>query len=774
MSIKSIKLILLGVFLSFSGIGATTDWKANWISFPDCQNATNTWLAFRKEITLKQKPGKAIVRIAADSKYWLWVNGELAVFEGGVKRGPTPNDTYFDEVDLATYLAEGKNSLAILVWYFGKDGFSHKSSGKAGLLFQGMIDDQMIESDKTWTTAIHPSYESTGNPHPNFRLPESNIRFDAQNGLGNWTVREYQPKGGWKSAKEFGIAPVAPWGNLLPRIIPQWKNSGLLEYTNQQNLPKVSDGKDIICRLPSNIHATPYLKIEASAGQLIKIQTDNYLGGSVPNVRAEYVTRDGIQEYESLGWMNGQNMIYSIPEGVKILSLKYRETGFDTELAGSFTCSDPFFNRLWGKAQRTLYVTMRDTYMDCPDRERAQWWGDEVTEAEEAFYALDTHSHLLFKKGMYELTNWQRPDSTLFSPIPAGNWDVELPCQMLTSIGYYGFWTYYLHTGDLKTISDIYNGAQKYLALWKLKDDGTLQFRTGDWTWGDWGVEKDMELIENSWYYLALKGMSLMAAELGKTADAEKYLKAMADFKVAYNRGFWNGNAYRHPEYKGQTDDRVQALAVVSGLADPEKFPAILEIFKTSEYASPYMEKYVMEALFVMGEGRFALERAKKKFGKMVDSSDFDTLWEGWGIGSEGYGGGTTNHAWSGGGLTILSQKVGGISPLKPGYHEIQIAPQPAGIKQASAVVMSVKGKISSSFEELPAQFVINVSLPENIPTRIILPQNNYQRITANGKPVLERGKLTTFGKSLVCSKSVQNNFILGTMGGEWKIIAVK
>jgi len=73
MNKKSIKLILLGVFLAFSGIGATTDWKANWISYPDCQNATNTWLAFRKEITLKQKPDSAMFQIAADSKYWLWV-----------------------------------------------------------------------------------------------------------------------------------------------------------------------------------------------------------------------------------------------------------------------------------------------------------------------------------------------------------------------------------------------------------------------------------------------------------------------------------------------------------------------------------------------------------------------------------------------------------------------------------------------------------------------------------------------------------------------------
>ena len=61
---------------------------------------------------------------------------------------------------------------------------------------------------------------------------------------------------------------------------------------------------------------------------------------------------------------------------------------------------------------------MRDTYMDCPDRERAQWWGDAVNEMGEAFYALDRNADLLAKKGIYELMRFQRPDGVIFAPIP--------------------------------------------------------------------------------------------------------------------------------------------------------------------------------------------------------------------------------------------------------------------------------------------------------------------------------------------------------------------
>ncbi len=80
---------------------------------------------------------QAVFQIAVDSKYWLWVNGKLIVREGGLKRGPTPRDSYCDHVDLSPHLKAGINTLAVLVWYWGVDGSSHLSSGQGGLLVDG-------------------------------------------------------------------------------------------------------------------------------------------------------------------------------------------------------------------------------------------------------------------------------------------------------------------------------------------------------------------------------------------------------------------------------------------------------------------------------------------------------------------------------------------------------------------------------------------------------------------------------------------------------------
>jgi hypothetical protein len=49
--------------------------------------APGTWWCFRNTVTLDEQPRSLELRLAADTKYWLWVNDELQVSEGGLKRG---------------------------------------------------------------------------------------------------------------------------------------------------------------------------------------------------------------------------------------------------------------------------------------------------------------------------------------------------------------------------------------------------------------------------------------------------------------------------------------------------------------------------------------------------------------------------------------------------------------------------------------------------------------------------------------------------------------
>lgn len=691
----------------------------------DEAHSPGSWICFRNSFEIKDEPERVELRMAADTKYWLWVNGVPEIAEGGLKRGPNPTDTYCDVVRSLKGLKKGRNEVAVLVWYFGKDGFSHRNSPTPGMTFHLRVDGREIQTDAPWKYCVHPAYYVPTGDTPNFRLAESDIGFDATRDIG------FEKKGfddrSWTEAAVVSLKD-AGWNALVDRPIPLWRDYGLKPYARIEHTEGCYRAY-----MPYNAQVTPYMRLRARGGDTVRIRTDNYMGGSAANVFAEYVTRSGEQEFECKGWMNGHSVLYEIPEGVEVLGLMYRETGYNTTFAGSFTCDDPMLNTLWQKAQRTLYITMRDTYMDCPDRERSQWWGDVVNELGEAFYALDENAHLLTRKGIHELIAWQRPDSTIYAPVPSGNYDSELPMQMLASVGYYGFWTYYMGSGDRKTIEDVFGGVRRYIHVWRTDSTGLVIPRSGGWTWGDWGEDKDMALLFNLWYAIALDGYERMALLTKRDDEAEWAARTSQRLKTAFHKTFWNGRYYVSPGYKGCPDDRAQALAVVSDVLPHELYPVLRPFFKEHQHASPYMEKYVLEALCKMGYAQDALNRMKTRYADMINSP-LTTLWEGWGIGSKGYGGGTYNHAWSGGPLTILSSMIAGIEPIKPAFREFSVKPVPAHLGHIEVRVPLSGGRAISLVLDKDAD-TCRMSLQVPAGTVAVVPRcEGYSSWTVNGR----------------------------------------
>ena len=86
---------LVCILLSLIGMHTI---QAEIITYP-AEVTPGSWLCFRKEISVEKDASHNLLKIAADSKYWLWINGRLVVFEGGLKRGPSPYDTYYDPVE---------------------------------------------------------------------------------------------------------------------------------------------------------------------------------------------------------------------------------------------------------------------------------------------------------------------------------------------------------------------------------------------------------------------------------------------------------------------------------------------------------------------------------------------------------------------------------------------------------------------------------------------------------------------------------------------------
>lgn len=707
-----------------------SNWQAQWIWDKDNIAENNVWMCFNKKVTLENAPRELVAHISADSKYWLYINGETVVFEGSVKRGPEKNSGYYDSVDIAPYLKKGENTICALVWFWDNEtSYSYSSSGQGGFIFEATGKDITILSDKSWKVKRNEAYENSALYPPNYRLPEYSIYYDASKATDDWLSGGFDASD-WENATEYARGGKGAYGKLYPRGIPFLKDYGLKSYENSADYENYTVtklfGEKITVNIPYNAQITPYLKVVAPEGKKIRITTENTLIGAVSTT---YITKEGTQEFEALGWFNGENITYKIPKGVKVVSLMYRETGYDSAFCGDFKCDDEFMNSLWQKSLRTLYVTMRDNFMDCPDRERAQWWGDVTSEMIMTVYSMDSNSYLLYQKGVEAMLSHTDETDVLQTVVPIQGDYFELPVQQLGGI--VGFLTYYQYTGDTDFIKKVYEPSIKYLKLWEMGENNLVVHREGSWDWPDWGSKADMTAIENAWVYYALSATEEMAKIIGEDKD----ISFITNRKKAIEKGYkalLTEEGYKSDDVS-KPDDRANALAVLSGLADEKQYPTIKNVLENTYNSSPYMEYYVLEALCTMGEYDLAEKRIKSRYKDMM-CEDYSTLWEFW----ESWRG-TMNHAWSGGPLVIMSKHFAGITPLEAGYEKINVNPQYALSENMSCTVPSVKGLVTLNYEKIRGEYNISLDLPQGVQAVLYVPEN--ATVTVNSKSYYQNGK---------------------------------
>ncbi|MBI5706757.1 MAG: hypothetical protein HZC36_07170 [Armatimonadetes bacterium] len=92
-------------------------WNANWIGYHKDPREDLGVFAFRRRLDLAKAPQSYLIRVSADQRYKLYVNGELVGF--GPQRGDELH-WFYETYDLAPFLRKGENWIAALVWNFGR------------------------------------------------------------------------------------------------------------------------------------------------------------------------------------------------------------------------------------------------------------------------------------------------------------------------------------------------------------------------------------------------------------------------------------------------------------------------------------------------------------------------------------------------------------------------------------------------------------------------------------------------------------------------------
>jgi len=194
-------------------------WEANWIWDGGEPSPHNFYLYVRKEFELPADAVSAKIRVTADSRYILYVNGRM------VGRGPVKSDRrwlYYDEWNPdKTQLQQGKNVIAALVHHYGEWTFSYMH-GRGGFILEADIELKngkhlKIVTDKTWKVKAGEGwYRGLSRMSVQQGFPEV---FDARKEPVGWNDTGFDGMG-WKNAVELGRPPLDTWPRLIKRTTP--------------------------------------------------------------------------------------------------------------------------------------------------------------------------------------------------------------------------------------------------------------------------------------------------------------------------------------------------------------------------------------------------------------------------------------------------------------------------------------------------------------------------------------------------------------------------
>jgi alpha-L-rhamnosidase len=417
---------------------------------------------------------------------------------------------------------------------------------------------------------------------------------------------------------------------------------------------------------------------------------------------------------------------------------------YPVEYKGSFESSDQLLNRIWETGAYTMHLCMQDDIWDAVKRDRGRWIGD-LDVGGRVINSVFA-DHFLVEDTMTRLIG-----------------DSPVTEQVNTIPGYSALWVtalaeYYRHADAKDFLVSVH---PRLVELLKLMDSGfddrnvfvnpEKQWLFVDWSPGLFADTPEARQATQIEYYRAYKEGAYLLRELGDTANADHYDQRAAAIGAATNKYLRDANTGTYGS-RWQTN----AMAIVSGLATPDKYPALWDnVLKNvsqdrwdSPVISPYYNYYVVSAMAQAGHRAEALKWIRTFWGGML-AEGATSFWEAYDLrwpktnyhvslqadGTTGYFV-SLAHGWSSGPTVWLMEQVLGINPTSAGFGHVTIRPDLIDLSWARGSEPTPSGRISVDIKN-DGGFHLALDLPPSVDADVLIPVSGAKsNVYVNGAVV--------------------------------------
>lgn len=703
--------------------------RTNWIWAPawTAQDAAEARVvSFRKRAALAEKLASAELRISADTRYKLYVNGTL------VKTGPAKGDDqvwYVDTVDVAPFLRVGENVIAVSVLRYPAAWGNHSlfRTATPGLYVTGAFS-----ADETWRCHIdrHTSFYAEEERFAPLCIHE---HAAADPEAVGWKDAAFDDSA-WECARVYAADELAePLCALTPRPIPYMKRTPHRFELPEAIIPAHTEtsfvldaGEEMTAYLSLALAGGAGAEIELLEAECYSIPTDagyvkqNRLDsehGELTGYRDTYAvlgvgTADAPEVYEPYWWRTFRFLrvtIRTVDEPLTLCSLTYEETGYPLEVGTAVTTSDKSLADIWDVSLRTLKRCMHETYMDCPFYEQLQ-------------YAMDTRSEILYtyavsaddrlaRQAIDDFRRAQRSDGLLNCSYPNTQVNV-IP----------GFSIYYIlmvhdhmmYFGDRALVEKNLDAIDRVLAFFDahltpeglVGKVGGVNGKASFWSFIDWarewmptegmpaaGLEGPLTM-ESLLYLCGLQAAAELAEYAGRSG--EDYRVRAARLKAAIRAHCMSADGMlTDGPHRSEVSQHAQVFGILTDTLTAEEGRRNL-LAAIEDAAIP-------QCTVAMA---FYLFRALEKTGLYAYA---DRYWDIWRrmlangcttcVEAEDYAR-SECHAWGALALYELPSVTLGVRPAAPGYAKIAVRPVSGYLTGASGAVRTPKGDIRVVWEK--------------------------------------------------------------------------